>query len=302
MDYTLRLPNRPSVTLKGWGNLPVELLAAAAGVKAVTHAWVDPADEGYFQELKAGLGLEHFVYTRTKNGAQERLGVMIGRDPGLLKECARVWEAPRANPGVNLGYPECCSDFYCKWLNATLGDDPLRTDIIRIVARNTPPGAPYSFLLNDVFYMYSRRWAETDAAKREKICALNRGLDMNCLNVVPYHSCSYACPNSLEKARKIWTLMALIPPLAAQIKSCLAKPVLFWDWDRFAVLKGTLTEDGGTYEAVQPPYSLLEEGPMAALRAGDALKRGKGGALEVWKGRKKVAVLDGDPLVLPFTS
>ncbi len=296
MDYPIRLPGKPPVVLKGWGNLPIELLAAVAGVKPVVHAWLQEADEGYLKDLRAGLGLESLVYTKQSG----RLGVMIGARKEHLRETAEVWDKPESNPGPNLGYPACCSKTYCGWIDDSRTD---REDYIYRIHANTKDRRRLPFLLNDVFYLYSRPFKPGLPEAREQIERKNANLPMNVLNVIPWHPCSYRCAASLAKARKIWKLMnELLPDLAAVVKSTLAKPVLFWDWDRFAVLDGKVLADGTcVYGSVLPPFSLLTPRAAALLAAGDRA-RAREGVLEVRRGSQKLGEIAGPCLLLDFVA
>lgn len=302
MDIRFRLPGREPFLVKGWGNVQIELLAAMAGVKPALHCWIGEEDLSYLEELTAALSLKSLIYDRAGKGSL-KLGVMIGKRMKDLEETARIWNSPMSNPGPQLGYPPCCSEFYCDtYINARESDPPL--DCIHNTARNTPPGKGLPFLLNDVFYFYSRKGDPRDAEKREAICRKNPGLNMDIMNVVPWHSCSYLCPNSLAKARAIWAMMLqVVPEHALTLRSCLARPVVFWDWTRFAVLKGSREKAGGwLYDGLQPPYSLLEPELEALLRSGDRLEAGADGRLAVLKGRRRLGTLPGNPapLLLDF--
>lgn len=295
MDYKFRVPGREPVLVKGWGNIQIELLAAMAGVKPVLHCWIDEADLPYVSSLAASLSLKHLVYNRAGPGTQ-KLGVMIGKRPEDLAETAAIWDRPRSNPGPQLGYPPCCSKFYCDaYFDAQPADPPL--DCIHHAAANTPAGGKLSFLLNDVFYFYSRKGHPEDSARRETICRKNRGLNMDIMNVIPWHPCSYRCPESLAKGRAIWaTMLQALPEHALALRSCLARPVVFWDWTRFAVLKGAAEGPGRwRYDGLQPPYSLLEPELEERLRRGDALEAAAGGRLDVFKGKRRLGALPGSP-------
>ncbi len=304
MDYTFKIAGRDPVLVKGWGNIQIELLAAMAGVKPVLHCWIDEGDLPYVSSLAASLSLKHLVYNRAGPGTQ-KLGVMIGKRLRDLEETARIWDSPQANPGPQLGYPVCCSEFYCdSFINARPENPPL--DCIHHAARNTPPGKGLSFLLNDVFYFYSRKGHPDDSERRELIGRKNRGLTMDIMNVIPWHPCSYRCAESLAKGRAIWAMMLqVLPEHALALRACLARPVVFWDWTRFAVLKGA--RDGAgiwRYDGLQPPYSLLEPEVEELLRRGDRLEASSGGGLEVRKGRRRLGPLPGNPapLLLDFTA
>lgn len=295
MDYSFKIAGREPVLVKGWGNIQIELIAAMAGVKPVLHCWIDEGDLPYVSQLAASLSLKHLVYNRAGPGTQ-KLGVMIGKRLEDLEETAGIWDRPRSNPGPQLGYPACCSKFYCDaYFDAQPADPPL--DCIHHAARNTPPGGKLPFLLNDVFYLYSRKGHPEDSARRETICRKNRGLNMDIMNIIPWHPCSYRCPESLAKGRAIWAkMLQVLPEHALTLRSCLARPVVFWDWTRFAVLKGAGDGPGRwRYEGLQPPYSLLEPELEALLRSGDRIEAASDGRLDVLKGRRRLGPLPGDP-------
>jgi hypothetical protein len=303
-DYKLQLPGRPAVELKNWGNLPIELLAHAAGVKEVTQCWLQEADAPYLDQLKAGLGLEALVYTKTGGDGQPvRLGVMVGQDKSLLQAAADAWQAPRSNPGPNLGYPVCCSEFYCSWIDDRHSGAG-REDVVFRIARATKDRRAMPFLLNDAYYLYSRPWSEGEPERREALYRANPGLPTNLLNVVPWHPCSYRCPAALDKAQKIWAVMqSQLPQLAGILKSCLARPVIFWDWDKFAALKGVCDDEGScTYTSVQPPFAALDPKVAALLRSGDQLRTLKSGALTVYKSGKKLGELPAPAVLLDFAA
>jgi hypothetical protein len=304
MDCNFRIPGREPVLVRGWGNIQIELIAAMAGVKPVLHCWIDPVDLPYLSNLAEALSLNHLVYNHAGPGTQ-KLGVMVGKRHADLKEMAAIWDADRTNPGPQLGYPLCCSRFYCDtYYNTQQADPPL--DCIHHAAKNTPMGSGFSFLLNDVFYFYSRKGHPEDPARREAIGKKNRGLNLDIMNVIPWHPCSYRCPESLAKGRAIWaTMLQVLPEHALVLRAYLARPIVFWDWMRFAVLKGARNGDGRwLYEGMQPPYSLLEPEIEERLRRGDRLESSADGRLEVFKGRRRLGPLPGNPapLLLDFDS
>lgn len=311
MDHQFRLPGGNSFLVHGWGNLPVELLAAIAGVKPVTHCWVDEGDQDYLSRLCRAFGLEQLVLTRDKGqglslhkGGAARLEVMIGRDASLLRKAADIWHLPGANPGVLLGYPECCVDSYYQWHQRYPSCDlPDYVDVIHNSYRKTSRRSRLPFLLNDVFYLYSRRWGTQGLPQREQLLQRNPGLDMDVMNVIPWHPCSYECEESLRKAQAVWELMRrMAPALAAMLRTCLTRPVLFWDWTRFAVLKGRIEGEEAVYDGVQPPFSLLEPERLAAVRAGRRVSVREEGGIELRDGSPDARPWGGDaPILLAFS-
>lgn len=302
MDYKFKIAGREPVLVKGWGNFQIELIAAMAGVKPALHCWISEEDLPYLAGLADSLSLRHLVYTRTGPGSQ-RIGVMVGKRLEDLEETAAVWNKPQSNPGPQLGYPSCCSRFYCDSYY-----DPqereVSLDCIHHTARNTPPGKGLSFLLNDVFYSYSRKGSALEAPRREAIFKMNQPLNMDVMNVIPWHPCSYRCKPSLVAARAIWKMMLqVLPEHALSVRAHLARPVVFWDWTRYAVLKGSRRDDGRWhYEGLQPPKSLLEPDVAALLLRGDQLQEEPAGRLVVFKGRRRLGALKGKPapLLLDF--
>jgi hypothetical protein len=297
MDFKIRSADGREAVIPGWGNLPVELMAAVAGVKPVVHAWIDEREMPVIEKMAGVLGLKVHVYSHGGKGSGSgRWGVMIGRDHAKLLACAEVWDKPMNNPGEHLGYSACCVKSFWAW-NPSFDRKPEFDCIIRSL-RATPPTTRLPWLLNDSYYMYSRPWSQEDVERRESMVRANPDWPLDLLNVNAWHPCSYACAESLTKAEKTFAAMQKhLPELAAKVKTALARPVAFWDWHRFAALDGTVSDAGSVkYARVAPPYSLLETELRAKLDAGDKLVPGPDG-LTVMKGKKKVAVLPGAALL-----
>ena len=91
-------------------------------------------------------------------------------------------------------------------------------------------------------------------------------------------------------------MLQVLPEHALALRSCLARPVVFWDWTRFAVLKGAGDGPGRwRYDGLQPPYSLLEPELEERLRRGDRIEEASGGKLAVFKGGRRLGALPGNP-------
>jgi hypothetical protein len=302
MDYEIRGKNGVQAVIPGWGNLPVELMAAVAGVKPVVHAWIDEREMPAVERMCAALDLRHHVYSHGGKGSGSgRWGVMIGRERAALEACAAVWDKPMNNPGEHLGYPACCVKSFWEW-NPSFNRRPEHDCVVKAL-RATPPAPRLPWLLNDVYYLYSRPWSQEDVERRESMVRANPDWPLDLLNVNAWHPCSYGCAESLRKAGETWTAMkANLPALAAKIETALTRPVVFWDWHRFAALDGAADGRGAVrYAGVAPPFSLLEPGLRAQLEAGDRVAPGADG-LTVWKGRKKLGALPGAPVLLAFAA
>lgn len=300
MNFELRGPGGRPVAIPAWGNLPVELMAAVAGVKPVVHAWIDAGDRAMMEELCAALGLRLLVYSQGGPGSgASRRGVMIGREAADLAACAAVWDKPMNNPGTHLGYPACCVKSFWEW-GPSFSRKAAQDCVVKAL-RATPDPRRLPWLLNDAYYLYSRPWSREDVERREAMVRANPGLPMDLLNVNAWHPCSYRCPESLAKAEKTFAAMSrLLPELAAAVREALGRPVVFWDWWRFAALDGSVDARGAArYAAVAPPFSLLEPEVRALLDRGDRVAP-DGDGLAVWKGRRKLARLPGAPVLLDF--
>lgn len=302
MDQLFLRPGGEPFLVRGYSNMPIELLASLAGEKPVTHCWIDDTDLGYIDELCAAFGLRRLVFGRKEEvRGVTRLEVMLGKDPAVLQECADIWHRPDRNPGVLLGYPACCVEEYETWHRRYLNcDSPDYVDIINwAFTRTKPKPERMSFLRNDVFYLFSRRWGQSGPPKREEIMRRNSGLDMDLMNIVPWHPCRYDCAETLRKAGAVWTLMqTVVPKLAAMLKVCLARPVLFWDWSRFAVLKGRHDGDGVAYAGVQPPFSLLEPELLALVRSGSRVRARPDGTAALFDAAGAPIAWRGEPPLL----
>lgn len=280
----LSIPGGP-LRVPRLGNLPIEVIALLAGVKPVIHCWASEADLPAIDELCARLRLEKLVIPG------ERLGVLIGRDAAALKRTARQWGGEYFNPGRSLGYPPCCTRWYYSHVVDKKDDD-----LVRSILRHTRGRTALPFLLNDAFYFYSRVPSVQSGARRQKLFARNPDLDLDLLNLIPWHPCSYRCAPSLAKARRIWrTALKVAPDLAQALRACLGRPVVFWDWSRFAVLAKSRSKAGGvSYSAIEPPFSLLEPKLSARLQGADRVEVTRAG-LELWKGGRRVGPLGGSP-------
>lgn len=301
MNFEIKGPRGETAVIPGWGNLPVELMAAVAGVKPVVHAWIDPGELPSVERMCAALGLRAHVYSHGGKGSgTSRWGVMIGRDAAALEACAAVWDKPMNNPGEHLGYPACCVKSFWEW-NPSFNRRPEFDCVIKAL-RAAPPAKTLPWLLNDVYYLYSRPWSQEDVERRESMVRANPDWPLDLLNVNAWHPCSYACAESLRKATLTWAAMkANLPELAAKVETALRRPVVFWDWHRFAALDGAVDAKGAVpYRKVAPPFSLLEPELRARLDAGDRATPGPEG-VTVWKGKKKLGVLPGSPVLLPFS-
>lgn len=299
MDFKIRGKDGAEAVIPGWGNLPVELMASVAGVKPVVHAWVDERELATIDRMCGVLGLKRHVYSHGGKGSgSSRVGVMLGPDPAKLEACAAVWDKPMNNPGEHLGYSACCVKSFWEW-NPSFDRKPEFDCVIKAL-RATPPAKTLPWLLNDVYYMYSRPWSQQDVDRRESMVRANPDWPLDLLNVNAWHPCSYACAESLQKAEKTFAAMRKhLPALAAKVEAALKRPVVFWDWHRFAALEGDVAADGSAkYARVAPPFSLLEPELRAKLDAGDRVASAEGG-VAVFKGKKKLGVLDG-AVLLPF--
>ncbi|MBI2789029.1 MAG: tetratricopeptide repeat protein [Elusimicrobia bacterium] len=276
------------------GNLPIEAIALLAGVKPVIHCWASEADLPAFDELCRRLRLKQLVIPG------ERLGVLIGRDAAALKRTARLWGGEYLNPGRSLGYPACCTRWYYSHVVDKKDDD-----LVRSILRHTRGKKALPFALNDLFYFYSRVPSVQSGARRQKLFARNPGLDLDLLNLIPWHPCSYRCAASLAKAARIWrTARTAAPELADALRACLGRPVVYWDWSRFAVLAREKSgAEGVAFSAVEPPFSLIEPRLLAKLRSADRVVSAPAG-LELWKGPRRLGLLGGSPapILLDFTA
>lgn len=305
MDYDFRLGKGRSFMVRGWANLPVELVGALAGVKPALHAWIEAGDEEYLRELCAAFRFELNIFARSEFQGRTRLEAILGPDKTAVRKAAACWNHPSLNPGPYLGYPPCCVAFFrdwSSWARTKVGKRGFIDILPRVFANSNPPGG-FSFLLNDAFYCYSRHWGEGDDERRRAVGERNPGIDLASLNILSWHPCSYHCAASLAAGRKIWSVMrAVVPELAAQAGACLGKPVLFWDWSRYAVLKGECPEQGEcVYSGIAPPFSLAGENDLALLRSGDRLLVRKDRSLCVYKcGTLVGAFRNKPPLLLDF--
>jgi hypothetical protein len=302
VDYSFPDKNGKPFVVRGFANFPLEVASALAGVKPSIHVWYDQPDRAYLEELSAAFGWEILEVKKSSGSADgSRQELILGPNKKAVQEASRTWYHPYINPGEFLGYPLCCVERFrewSSWVRRVLHSGDF-TDVIRHSFQGTKNKKGLPFVGNDLFYCYSRHWRPGDDDTRRSIENLNPGLDMATMNLITWHPCSYRCEETKKRGTATFNYLAAhAPELAARIKACLAKPVIVWDWARFAVLRGTMPKAGVVkYEAVQPPFAPLDDKTLALLKRGDELRATKDSVTVYAKGKKIGAFTDGAMLL-----
>lgn len=214
-------------------------------------------------EQRRDLGVQEEVDAPLEEAArsgQDRLLVLIGRDPAAVEEALSIErrllggfgqeQAVRlsARLGRLLGYPDCCVDAF-----AELGT--LRSNVRAIRAA---------------------------AGRSDRFEPLLNNLNLNVFHHISWFPCRYDCPTSLERGLR---LDALLQGGQAE-RRVQAMPLLYLDDRRQVVFDGRADATGVRFASVHTPFAFDRRADCAALewvfwmdrveplRAGDRLDVG----------------------------
>lgn len=271
-----------------------DLASLVAGVKSVVYTSVCGREEArILNGLCSDLGLDKLVLADKTNVAGEPVtDLLIGTNIKKMRAGRKAYaNVLSLEWGVALDYPECCVRSYISWRK--------KEDLVRHIHSNSPRGAVFPFWMNNVFNYYSRLSSACEQRDFMAFSGMNRGLERE--SIIPWHPCSYLCPGTLKKGKRIYEVLEHYMPLgAAARRTALSKPVVFWDKFIFAVLNGSCVKTSGgfaaKYEGLSGPRSLV--GPAAAkmLAGTGTLKVSAGGKITHPPGLR----LPGNSVFLPF--
>ncbi|MCX5792599.1 MAG: hypothetical protein NTY45_10385 [Elusimicrobia bacterium] len=275
-----------------------DLAALLIGAKPVLYTDFSAGSWPYIKELCGALKLRYLlpeaVYGREGFKAAPKSGkrmLLIGKTQKVLKEAAESWNRSPTDPawGRLLGYPDCCVKAYIDWRAVAH-----KTDLVNFTFARTVEKEQLHFGLNNVFNYFSRlTGGPADMADFARIRAANKDLGISTLQVISWHPCAYDCGRSVKLAGEIFAfLLEHLPERAAELKSRLAKPVLFRDKYEYLILNGRAKNAKVYYLGIARPEGLLPEEIKRRIAAGNVLCAGKG----------RVAVFSGARPLYEITS
>ena len=204
-----------------------EVVGVALGDKPLAQADLEPSQLSDARRLAETAGLAVELLDDDAAGPLRR--VLLAKDRPALDRLAREWKGADVETcGRLLGYPDCCVAAYAEWAK----DPEAEEDVVRGVADRSPKG-PWSFLLNSAFVYHSRLFKRPgrDAERLNRVLAAAGGPHLRLKAVITWHPCSFACPESLARARRIWEVLAKTSPEdAAWLRRSLAVKLSFKDW------------------------------------------------------------------------
>ncbi len=276
-----------------------DLAALLIGAKPVLYTDFSVAGWPYIKELCEALKLKHLmpepVYGtagfKAVPGSGKRM-LLIGRNNKILKDAAKSWHRSPTDPawGLLLGYPECCVKAYIEW--RSVAD---KIDLVNFTLGRTRKKERYHFGLNNIFNYFSRLTGKpADMEGFARIRAANKNLDISTLQIISWHPCAYDCGPSAKIAKEIFAFLHhYLPGRAAELKSRLAKPVLFRDKYEYLLLDGLAKGAEVRYRGIAEPEGLLPKDLARKIAAGNILNAGKD-CVTVFKGSKPLYEIFSD--------
>lgn len=222
-----------------------DLAALVAGVKRVVYASVGSAEDmRRLDELCSGLKVKKLVLAGKKNFSGTPVSdILIGPSRADLNRASKAYADVMSREwGLALGYPECCVKSYLGWER--------KKDLIFYILKSSPEGTLFPFWMNNVPNYYSRLGAlRSDQRNFASFAELNGGVDHE--TVVPWHPCSYLCPETLEKGRRIYEVLEhYMPATAVARKAFLSRPVVFSGKFSYVPLDGECRREAGGFGVI----------------------------------------------------
>ncbi|MDT8285973.1 MAG: hypothetical protein RQ748_02595 [Elusimicrobiales bacterium] len=222
-----------------------DLASLIAGVKSVVYTSVGGEEEmRRLDDLCGGLKLKKLILAEKKNVSDEPIiDILIGPRPAELRRAGRAYSNVMSHDwGTALGYPECCVKSYLGWKR--------RKDLIFHILDASPAGVLFPFWMNNITNYYSRLGLlASDRRNFTLFSGLNEGTDKE--TVIPWHPCSYHCPETMKKGRRIYEVLErYMPATAGARKSFLSRPVVFSGKFSYVSLDGDCTGETGGFRVV----------------------------------------------------
>lgn len=283
-------PGGPALRPDGFHLTEVALVLT--GLKPVLYATRTDSNAGELEALRLHFGLKSFAPERPPRGVPKGdRALFLAKDEGALRAAAAAWsrDVNGLEWGLALGYPRCCVEAYRR---------RPANEIVKAAARAAGPG-PWPFAFNNLFNFFSRLRAPLDIERADALMKRNVDARFNTaslLQVLPWHVCAYDCPESARRAQILLEFLKRnIPELAERLEAHLRRLFLFVSDFEFTALEEAGDGRRGLwrYAGVHaPPYTLLEESTLAALRAGDVLRQTPRG-VSIRKGGRALLHLPG---------
>jgi len=228
-----------------------DLAALVAGVKSVVYTSAGSAEDmRRLDELCAGLKLKKLVLEERRDISGARISdLLIGPRPADLRRAGKAYsDIMSLEWGEALGYPECCVKAYLGWKKKK-DRLPRIKDLIFHILGSSPEGELFPFWMNNVPNYYSRLGLRSDRLNFVRFSELNSGVDRE--TVIPWHPCSYRCPGTMEKGRKIYEVLErYMPATAAFRKAFLSRPIVFSGKFSYVALDGECRRETGGFRVV----------------------------------------------------
>jgi hypothetical protein len=224
-----------------------------------------PPDIEYFKHfITKKLGLEMIIIKNTELYDQKLdspvFNAYISKSSVLADQAAKAEiMGDRIKLGILLGYPKCCVEYFCR----TLGKEKTISSFIN--TKSKP-----SFYCNNLFVYDSKLESENSISffnsNRTKLDQYSH------LFLIRHVPCSYDCKESINLGRKTLSFLKKEKPeIASNIINALKRPVIYFDYFRWAVLDGFVKYNTIFYKKVLPFESFLERNILEKIMEGNSI-------------------------------
>ena len=243
---------------------------------------------------KLGLKLIIKEFKEMYGGVLEKPVIMIyySSDKEL---CRKAWKAEKRGDrktfGKLLGYPECCVDNFI---------ENHKNDLTLISLRNvkTKP----SFYCNNLF-VFDSKLRSFDLPIYYNNFKIFESQNVKDLFLIRHVPCSFDCKKSVNIGKSTLKLLEdNFPDLAKRIVDALKRPVLYWNYFEWVILKGHQEGDIIKYDGILDYESLIKKEIKNMIGKGNDIKI-TDGKMTVLKNKEKIEKIsrkDGIPVCIDF--
>ncbi len=227
----------------------------------LVKSWIEDAKKSA-HKLGIKIVIKEFKQIYGQNLKDPKINAYYSLDEKLCRKALQTEEeGDREKFGQLLGYPECCVDNFIKNL-------PSEYTLISLQNVKTKP----SFYCNNLF-VFDSKLRDFDIPIYYKNLEMFDNHDVRNLFLVRHIPCSFDCEHSIRIGKMTLKLLKdNFPDLAKNIVNVLKRPVLYWNYFEWVILKGHREDDIIKYDGIIDYESLIKKDIKNMIAGGNNIR------------------------------